>query len=68
MEKDLLLKRYLCDNERFADLLNGVVGEQLVEPEGLVDMDTQSGVFTRVRSRFGRNKRQGYRDLQKRVS
>ena len=68
MEKDLLLKRYLCDNERFADLLNGIVGEQLVEPESLTELDTQTGIFTTVRRRFGRNKRQGFRDLLKKAA
>ena len=68
MEKDLLLKRYLCDNDRFADLLNGIVGEQLVEPENLTELDTQTGVFSVLRNRFGRNKRQGYRDLLKKAA
>lgn len=71
MEKDLLLKRYLCDNDRFADLLNGIVGEQLVEPENLTELDTQTGVFSVLRNRFGRNKRQGkqgHRDLLKKAA
>ena len=68
MERDLLLKRYLCDNDRFADLLNGIVGEQLVEPESLTELDTQTGVLSVLRNRFGRNKRQGYRDLLKKAA
>lgn len=68
MERDLLLKRYLCDNERFADLLNGFVGEQLVLPESLTELDTQTGMFSALRDRFGRNKRQGYRDLLKKAA
>lgn len=68
MGKDVLLKRYLYDNERFADLLNGFVGEELVKPESLTELDTQTGLFSELRNRFGRNKRQRYRDLLKKAA
>ena len=42
---DICLKRYLSDESRFADLINGVIGEgeQLVTATDLTDMDSQVG-------------------------
>lgn len=47
MKKDLLLKRYLSDDDRYADLINGFVfgGRQLVKADDLVDLDTQVGDY-----------------------
>lgn len=68
MEKDLRLKRYLCDNERFADLVNGFVGEPLVSAENLTDLDSQTGMFSTVRNRFWDSGKQKYRDLLKKAA
>jgi len=40
MEKDFLSHKYLSDNERYADLINGFLfhGKQLVLPENLMEM------------------------------
>lgn len=40
MEKDFLLKRYLADNERYADLLNGIgfAGKQIVTADDLQEL------------------------------
>lgn len=70
MQYDALSKRYFSSNERYADLINGVVfgGEQVVSPEDLRDMDSQTGSWnltedekkTKNRSRQSKEK---YRDL-----
>ena len=61
-QKDICLKRYLSDAERFADLINGILGEgeRLVSPQDLTDMDSQVGYYGRDR--------QGYRDLLKKAA
>lgn len=45
MQHDLLLKRYLSDNERYADLINGFGfgGRQVVSASDLIEQDTQTG-------------------------
>lgn len=47
MDKDAINKRYLSDNRRYADLINGFVfhGEQAIQPEALMDMDSQNGMW-----------------------
>ncbi|MCM1160668.1 MAG: Rpn family recombination-promoting nuclease/putative transposase [Roseburia sp.] len=66
MEKDLLQKRYLSDNERYADLINGFLfaGKQVVSAKQLSELDTQTGFWRipgfSVKYRKGRQK---YRDL-----
>ena len=47
MDKDAVNKRYLPDNRRYADLINGFVfhGEQAIQPETLMDMDSQNGMW-----------------------
>ena len=67
MEQDMLLQRYLADNERYADLINGFgfAGRKVVAAEDLTEMDTQTGYwfspsFFRVRKS---ERRQKYRDL-----
>ncbi|MBD5465092.1 MAG: transposase [Lachnospiraceae bacterium] len=66
MEKDLLQKRYLSDNERYADLINGFLfaGSQIVTAEHLTELDSQTGFWGG--SGFlakSRKRRQKYRDL-----
>ena len=45
-QRDICLKRYLSNDERFVDLINGIMGdgEQLVLAKDLSDMDSQSGI------------------------
>lgn len=66
MEKDTLQKRYLSDNERYADLINGFLfaGRQVVSASQLTEMDTQTG-SRRLPGfiRKGRKRHQKYRDL-----
>lgn len=47
MEKDIRTKRFLADNNRFSDLLNGLIfqGKMVIKPEDLLEMDTQSGIW-----------------------
>lgn len=44
-QRDYCFKRYFSDETRFADLINGVLGEgqQLISPRDLTDMDSQVG-------------------------
>lgn len=69
MELDVSKKNCLADNERYADLINGLLldGRQQVKPEDLQDMDSQGtgllALFTRYKGRY----RQLYRDLVKKV-
>ena len=46
MEKDVVQIRCLSDNERYADLINGVVfgGRQVVHGEDIREMDSQTGL------------------------
>ena len=61
MEADILLMRYLSDNERYADLVNGFAGKQILTADMLTDMNSQTGFYslTGIRKRG----RQKYRDL-----
>lgn len=45
-QRDICLKRYLGHDERFADLINGILGdgEQLILAKDLSDMDSQTGI------------------------
>ena len=47
MEHDVILKTYLSDNERYADLINGLGfnGTQVIDAKKLIELDTQSGIF-----------------------
>lgn len=68
MTKDVVKKRYLNDNERYADLINATVfqGQQIVGEEDLADLDTQ------VRLKIGRSGKKKYlarqRDLIRKVA
>lgn len=68
MEKDLAKKRCLSDNERYADIINGIVfhGKQLLHAEDLTDLDAQVGNVDRL---FGKRRyRQRYHDLIKKAA
>ena len=54
MEHDIVTARYLSDNERYADLLNGYGfgGEQIISAEDLSELDSRTGLWQTVR-RYG---------------
>lgn len=70
MDKDLIQKRCLGDNGRFADLLNGYVfkGKQVLQAKDLTDMDTQSGMWDDGHVRGRKRYRGRRRDLMKKAS
>ena len=45
-DKDIALKTWLKDDERFADFFNGVLfhGEQIIRPEDLIEKDSESDI------------------------
>ena len=51
MEKDLVEKRCLSDNRRYADLINGFVfqGKQILHETDLRELDTQTGSWEKRR-------------------
>lgn len=55
MQQDLLLKCYFSDNERYADLINGLGfgGRQVVKASDLTELDSQTGQYERAVSRSG---------------
>ncbi len=61
MNTDTVLKRYLSDNTRYADLINGMVfhGRQVVTPQDLSPWDSQSTTY---------ENRSIYRDLIKKTA
>ena len=72
MEKDLQKKSFFSDEERFADLINGIVGagKEIITPSDLTDMDSQTG-FSKLLPAFAgrkRNRKQHYRDLVKKAA
>jgi len=68
-KEDEVLKRYLSDDERYADLINGVSfgGRQIVRAENLSDRDTQTGYHKNTRAVRGKSNTK-YRDLFRRAS
>ena len=68
-KEDELLKCYLSDDERYADLINGVSfgGRQVVRAEDLSDRDTQTGYHKNTRTVKGK-KNTKYRDLFRKAS
>lgn len=69
MEKDLLQKEYLSDDERYADLLNGFLfrGKQKIKASDLQEVDSQSFIrlwFQKKSVRY----RKLYRDLIKKTA
>lgn len=63
-KEDDVLKRYLSDDERYADLINGVSfgGRQVIRAEALYDRDTQTGYHKNTSAVKGK-KNTKYRDL-----
>ena len=70
MEKDVTKKSCLSDNERYADLINGLIfqGRQLVQAGDLTDMDSQTGMWGRSFLHGKWQRRQKYRDLIKKTA
>ena len=70
MEKDFSKKNCLADNERYADLINGLLleGEQQVKAEDLQDMDTQGLGLLAWIGRHRGNYRLLYRDLVRKAA
>ena len=70
--QDMVLQRYLSDNERYADLINGCRfgGRQVLKASDLSEMDTQTGYWFRPRYKSGNRKwrRQRYRDLLRKAA
>lgn len=72
MEHNTIVNRYLSDNERYADLINGCefAGEQIVTAADLSDIDTQVNASSEVQD--GQKKRTGrktkYRDIARKVA
>lgn len=69
MEKDLLQKKYLSDDERYADLINGLLfnGKQQIKASDLQETDSQSFIrlwFQKKSVRY----RKLYRDLIKKTA
>ena len=69
---DILLKEFLSDNERFADVINGLGcdGRPFIKPENLTELDSQTGLWRDgiIHNRKGKNshkrrKKSKYRDL-----
>ena len=59
MEHNSVVNRYLSDNERYADLINGCEfgGEQIIAAEALGDVDTQVNAYKKP------NEKTKYRDI-----
>ncbi len=70
MQKDLTNKKCLSDNERYADLINGLLldGQQKVLPGDLQDMDSQSVVWKGWFFKNKDNYRQLSRDMIKKAA
>lgn len=72
MKKDLQKKGYFYDPARFADLINGVVcsGRQILLPDDLSDMDSQTGQFNVSAGQDNRQKKlkDRHRDLMRKAA
>ena len=70
MEKDIVQIRCLSDNERYADLINGIVfgGRQVVHGEDLQAMDSQTGLWRAFPGKRVRKADKKYRDLVRKVA
>jgi len=68
-KEDEILARYLSDNERYADLINGVSfqGRPVVKPEDLSERDTKTGYHKNTRTVKGKQNVK-YRDLFRKAS
>lgn len=69
-QRDYCFKRYFSDEARFADLINGILGEgqQLISPENLTDMDSQVGHRKPEPDASDSLERIKYRDLLKKAA
>ncbi len=71
-EQDIILQRYLSDNERYADLINGYgfAGKQIIKASDLTESDTQTGYWLHPRNLWSKQKRrrQKYRDLLRKTA
>lgn len=67
--QDMVLQRYLSDNERYADLINGCRfgGRQVLKASDLSEMDTQTGYWLRTKGKR-KWRRQRYRDLSRKAA
>lgn len=74
---DVLLKEFLSDNERFADVVNGLgcEGQSFIKADDLVEMDSQTGLWKREINRnkkrkksYHRKQKSKYRDLIRKAS
>ena len=67
--QDMVLQRYLSDNERYADLINGFrfQGQQVLKGSDFSELDTRTGYRGQKGKRSGREsgrkRKQRYRDL-----
>lgn len=72
MEHNSIVNRYLSDNERYADLINGCqfAGAQVVAATDLSDVDTQvnATVGTSISTRKQKAEKTKYRDLIRKVA
>lgn len=70
MEKDVVQIRCLSDNERYADLINGIVfrGRRVVRGDDLLEMDSQTGVWKAFPGKRMRKAGKKYRDLIRKVA
>ena len=70
--QDMVLQRYLSDNERYADLINGCWfgGRQVLKASDLSERDTQTEYWRRMKRIGGNGKwrRQRYRDLSRKAA
>ena len=68
-KEDEVLARYLSDDERYADLINGVSfgGRQVVKAEDLSDRDTKTGYHKNTQAVRGKGNTK-YRDLFRKAS
>lgn len=72
MEKDMMWKRFFSDNERYADLINGIgcLGKQIVHRDDLEELDTQTGFWRNLGFLGGRKFRNRIRtrDMLRKVA
>ncbi len=72
MEHNSIVNRYLSDNERYADLINGCefAGEQVIAPEDLSEADTQVSTLIQQNGK-SKNRNRGktkYRDIIRKLA
>lgn len=70
MEHNTIVNRYLSDNERYADLINGCEfgGEQIIAAEDLQDIDTQVNASMDGKEKRQDNRKTKYRDIIRKVA